>query len=110
MPLACKRHVCTVGMGGWMRSSTCSCRTGEHPILSCGSNVCVDAWPDAAGRPTEHAVQATCDLPGFKLHHSRRLTFLPPGLLLFRYLTAIQLTSQHLLRYLAVAVVVNKRE
>ena len=27
-----------------------------------------------------------------------------------RYLTAIQLTSQHLLRYLAVAVVVNKRE
>ena len=26
-----------------------------------------------------------------------------------RYLTAIQLTSQHLLRYLAVAVVVNKR-
>lgn len=28
---------------------------------------------------------------------------------LCRYLTAIQLTSQHLLRYLAVAVVVNKR-
>ena len=26
-----------------------------------------------------------------------------------RYITAIQLTSQHLLRYLAVAVVVNKR-
>ena len=26
-----------------------------------------------------------------------------------RYLTAIQLTSQHLLRYLAVAVVINKR-
>lgn len=28
---------------------------------------------------------------------------------LSRYITAIQLTSQHLLRYLAVAVVVNKR-
>ncbi len=42
-----------------------------------------------------------------------QFSLLPFTLLLFppahRYLTAIQLTSQHLLRYLAVAVVVNKR-
>ena len=47
---------------------------------------------------------ACCGLPPPPTHPCQ-LPCLPSG----RYITAIQLTSQHLLRYLAVAVVVNKR-
>ena len=100
------------GAGGWVRGWAQAGR--QQQLLPPQRR---GLWSAGAGileqGQARHAADPSAWLLSKHLHHMPAPTVSAlsrcPALLPRRYLTAIQLTSQHLLRYLAVAVVVNKR-